>query len=80
MEECHYNKYQCLVTHQCENKYHNLNDGILQICGKMNPFIVWEKHVNEKKHQNDLNLFMDHYDIPTFIAPQSATEGINAFF
>jgi len=46
----------------------------------MNPFVVYEKYINEKKLSPDIFLFMDHYDIPIFEAPDKAKQSINAFF
>ena len=80
MEESHKNKYECLFDHYCEGKHYSVGAGVLKKCGKMNPFIVWEKHVNERKLQPDLSIFMDHYDIPSFDGPPSAQKAVNAFF
>lgn len=46
----------------------------------MNPFIEWEKRVKEKNIGKELKIFMEHYDIPLFKAPEKAKVSINAFF
>lgn len=46
----------------------------------MNSFIVWERFVKEKRMTRDVNIFMEHYNIPTFDAPEKAKPSINAFF
>ena len=47
----------------------------------MDPFIFWDKNVNEKQCANDVNIFMDHYEIPAFETPNSSADtAINAFF
>lgn len=46
----------------------------------MNPFELWYKYVDESKCEKDVILFMDHYEIPPFEAPEKASMTINAFF
>lgn len=36
--------------------------------------------INEKKYDNELAIFMDHYEIAPFEAPARASAVINAFF
>eukprot|EP00347_Sterkiella_histriomuscorum_P012615 403367889 len=78
--ETHRSKYQCLVTQKCVGNYYEMCDNVFQNCGIMNPFVVWEKYVRERQIGKDVNIFMEHYDIPVFDAPENARTSINAFF
>lgn len=80
MDECHIRKQHCLHTHACAGKNYSVFDGIFDTCGRLNPFEIWNRFVDESKSERDLALFMDHYDIPPFEAPDSASRPINAFF
>ena len=55
-------------------------DGVFDRCGKMDPFGLWNRSVNEKRYEKDLKLFMNHYDIPPFEGPERASMTLNAFF
>ncbi len=55
-------------------------DGFFDRCGKMNPFELWNKKVDEKRCNKELDLFMNHYDIPPFNGPNRASMTLNAFF
>eukprot|EP00347_Sterkiella_histriomuscorum_P008963 403343062 len=73
-------KYECLTVTYCPGKFNNYLDGVFDKCGKMNPFIIWDKFVNEKAMQKDIEKFQRFYDIPLFEAPNQATIGLNSFF
>ncbi|CDW84451.1 UNKNOWN [Stylonychia lemnae] len=80
IDETYTNKYECLVRQQCDGNIFDMKTNFLKKCGQMNPFIVYEKYINEKKLSPEVFLFMDHYDIPLFEAPDKAKIAINAFF
>ncbi|CDW75006.1 UNKNOWN [Stylonychia lemnae] len=80
MDEYHTLKTQCLISHSCAGKNYPVYDGIFDRCGKMNPFIQWEKYVSDKKSSDDVTQFMLHYNIQPFQAPQKAQTTLNAFF
>jgi hypothetical protein len=44
-------------------------DGVFDRCGKMNPFELWNRAVNQATYDADLDLFMNHYDVPAFQGP-----------
>jgi hypothetical protein len=41
-------------------------DGVFERSGKMNPFELWNKALTGQNFDPDLDLFMDHYEIPAF--------------
>ena len=55
-------------------------DGVFDRCGKMNPFELWNRAVNQATYDADLDLFMNHYDVPAFQGPAQAEMTLNAFF
>ncbi len=64
----------------CAGMNYQVYDGVFDGCGKVYPFINWDKHVHSKKYAKDLQHFMDHYDVPPFEAPASAQTSLNKFF
>lgn len=54
MEDYHKKKYDCLISDSCAGKNYVVYDGIFDRCGKMNPFIIWDKYVNELKSDRDV--------------------------
>jgi len=58
-----------LISHSCAGKNYSVYDGIFDRCGKMSPFVIWDKYVNDKKSTPDVNHFMHHYNIQPFVAP-----------
>jgi hypothetical protein len=49
-------------------------------CGKLAPFYIWRRNIDEKDYEEDLTLFMDQYKIDPFVVPKGAQEAINRFF
>jgi lantibiotic modifying enzyme len=80
MDDYHTRKTQCLISHSCAGLNYAVFDGVFDSCGKMNPFEVWNRYVDETKCEKDIYIFMDHYDIPPFEAPERGRMTINAFF
>ena len=54
MEDYHKKKYDCLISDSCAGKNYVVYDGIFDRCGKMNPFIIWDKYVNDLKSDRDV--------------------------
>lgn len=54
--------------------------GEFENCGKLAPFYLWKRHVNETDYDEDLAVFMDQYKIDAFEVPTGAQEPINKFF
>ncbi|CDW84452.1 UNKNOWN [Stylonychia lemnae] len=73
-------KNECFSFNYCPGKFNQYQDGVFDRCGKMNPFILWDQVVTERMIEKDLTMFMKHYEIPLFEAPQEAYILINGFF
>eukprot|EP00347_Sterkiella_histriomuscorum_P004744 403359274 len=80
VDETHSKKHDCLISHSCAGKNYTVYDGVFDRCGKMSPFVVWDKYVTSKKYSPDLNHFMEHYNIPAYCCPEKASMTMNAFF
>ena len=72
MDEYHIKKRECLQSHSCAGMNSQVFDGVFDRCGKMNPFELWSRAVNQATYDADLDLFMNHYDLPAFQGPAQA--------
>jgi hypothetical protein len=55
-------------------------NGEFEQCGKLAPFYLWRRFIDEKEYEEDIQMFMDQYKIDPFVVPLGAEESINRFF
>ena len=55
-------------------------NGEFDQCGKLAPFYIWKRYIDEFDFEEDVKLFMDQYKIEPFITPTGAEDSINRFF
>jgi hypothetical protein len=49
-------------------------------CGKLAPFYIWKRYIDEQEFEEDVKLFMDQYKIDPFEVPTGAEDAVNRFF
>ena len=55
-------------------------NGEFDKCGKLAPFYIWKRYIDESECDDDVKLFMDQYKIDPFVVPNGAEEAVNRYF
>jgi hypothetical protein len=55
-------------------------NGEFDQCGKLAPFYIWKRYIDETEFEDDVKLFMDQYKIDPFVVPIGAEDAVNRFF
>lgn len=73
MDECYLLKRKCYYNPYCSGWNESTLDGILEWCGKIDPFKPWDMHIDNKKYDEALDIFIDQYnpEIFTFMGSKS---------
>lgn len=74
-------KIDCISTSgRCSGMNKKVYSGEFDQCGKLAPFYIWKRYLDEKDYDDDVNTFIDQYKIDPFVVPIGAEEAINRFF
>ena len=74
-------KIDCVTTSaKCQGMNRKVYSGDFDQCGKLAPFYIWKRYIDETEFDEDVKLFMDQYKIDPFVTPIGSEESINRFF
>ena len=74
-------KLDCVTTSgKCSGMNKKVYNGEFDQCGKLAPFYIWKRYIDETEFDDDVKLFMDQYKIDPFVTPIGAEDSINRFF
>ena len=74
-------KFDCMPTAlRCQGMNKKVYSGEFDQCGKLAPFYLWRRYIDDKDYDEELSIFMDQYQIDPFVVPRGAEEAINRFF
>mgnify|MGYP001004123929 CR=1 FL=1 len=60
-------KLDCIPSAlKCRGMNPKVYNGEFENCGKVQPFYLWKRHVDEKDYEEELAIFMDQYKIDPF--------------
>ena len=55
-------KLDCMqVTSACRGMNRKVYSGEFENCGKLAPFYIWKRYIDDKDYEEDVSLFMDQY-------------------
>jgi hypothetical protein len=81
LNESSLKKLDCVSTSgKCNGMNKKVYNGEFDQCGKLAPFYIWKRTIDDSEYDEDINLFMDQYKIDPFVIPTGAEEAINRFF
>lgn len=73
-------KLDCVPSaRRCSGTNPKVFSGEFEQCGKLAPFYLWRRFIDEKAYEEDVQMFMDQYQIDPFVVPLGAEESINRF-
>lgn len=74
-------KLDCLPSaRRCSGLNKKVYNGEFEQCGKLAPFYLWKRFIDEKDYEEDVAMFMDQYKIDPFVYPKGAEESMNRYF
>ena len=81
MNEYHNLKKICLNTYwDCQGRYNYKALAMVDShCGK-DVFLIWKKHVDERKADRLIHKFRDYYEVPLHDPPYNMEKEINEFY
>jgi len=66
-------KLDCVSTSlRCHGMNKKVYSGDFDLCGKLAPFYIWRRYINETDHDDDVNILMDQYNFEPFDVPLGA--------
>ena len=74
-------KFDCVRTaSRCSGMNKKVYSGEFDQCGKLAPFFIWKRYIDDFDYEEDVQIFQDQYKIDPFVVPTGAEEAINRFF
>jgi len=81
LNESSLKKLDCVSTSsKCSGMNKKVYQGEFDQCGKLAPFYIWKRTIDDSEYEEDMALFMDQYKIDPFVVPTGAEESVNRFF